>query len=646
MEKIYQWFPETKTYKEIQPHEIVLSGLVLYWDTETTGLSWVRDKIFMHSFGDENNTYLIDVREGTGVVTETLYSVLRDSNVIKRIYNAKFDAQMIYKEGINVCNMQDVFIYAKLFPKHFVGGYKLKDHIVPQLLGETTEEKDAVSSFFKGTPAAHKTTSSYIYTIQQGLFTSDDDKVINKVKTKVKREKQEKQDKDYTKLPEEILIPYAAEDIVLMRKVMDKMMLDAAEHYEQVQDLLDLEHNVQPVIIKIERAGLAVDEQLLKSVQPEIDAKAEAALNQFYDLSGADRATFDPYSPEHLQELFYDKLGEKVSGLTDAGYKLKQKKGFLAPEEMRKYASTDKWALKKFKHPCAKYLEQYNIYDVIANGFIPNLLENSVDGIIYANFNQLGAISGRMSCSDPNLENIPAKGEGEVLRKSIIARPGYNLLKIDASQIEYRIFAHYVGDASMIQSFKDGVDYHQRTAELMGVERRDAKTLNFGLIYGMGVQTLADALAVDYNVAQTLFDTYFKRIPKIKSLRYKIKDVVRQRGYVRTLLGRRRYLTNDKSYIGMNAIVQGTAADIFKMMVVAVDRFLTAGGYKTRIINLVHDEILFELWIGEEHIIPELKRIMKSVVSTEKDTGVPQLLVPLDVVASVGKNWLETEEVK
>ena len=226
MEKIYQWFPETKTYKEIQPQDVVLSGTVLYWDTETTGLSWVRDKIFMHSFGDETNTYIVDVRKGIGPVIENLYNALQEPGIVKRIYNAKFDTQMVYKEGVNVVNTQDVFIYAKLFPKHFVGGYKLKDHVVPQLLNETTEEKDAISGFFKGTPAAHKTTATYIYTIQQGLFTSDDDKVIAKVHTKVKREKQEKQDKDYTKLPLELLIPYAAEDIVLMRKVINKFLTD------------------------------------------------------------------------------------------------------------------------------------------------------------------------------------------------------------------------------------------------------------------------------------------------------------------------------------------------------------------------------------------------------------------------------------
>lgn len=665
MEKLFEYNPDTKKYRELSGvADIHLTDDVMFWDTETTGLSWKRDRIFCHSFsGWSGMVYVLINREyepalkkfvlgaEAGEVETFLHQMLEDEALPKFIYNAKFDVLMVLQDGCVVKNEVDAFILMKLFPK-LLTGYKLKEHVAPQFLGLKTDAKDDIDDFFKGgktvATEVRKPGQKYIMTIQQNLFDSADDKLLAKTKTSSPRKPKEKMgDKEYIQLPDDILVPYAGEDIVLLRAVVLKCFNDGKEHYTEIGELLEIENYIQREVVKeMEVTGCAIDVPLLKSEQPAYAAKAAEALEKFYIAAGVDRESFDVQSADCLKDLYYRTLGEPIQNYTKAAKEINKTELIQMPFEKRmEYAAVDKWALAKMSHPSAKLLMEFNKFDGIADGFIPNLIENSYeeDGgyVTHASFNQLGAVSGRLSCSQPNLENLPnpkEESDGLVLRKAIIARAGYQILSIDESQIEYRLFAHYIKNPVIIQAFKDGVDFHQRTADMLGVERKAAKTINFGLIYGMGAAALGDKLNVTTEDAKKIMDAYFKAIPEIKTFRNQITEAINTKGYVRTILGRRGYLEKRFAYTGLNRVVQGSAADLFKKAFVEIHKFLKAGEYRTRIINLVHDEVLFELHNDEHAIIPELCRIMRDV---GKD-----LRVPLEVNCEIGPNWGSMTELK
>lgn len=662
MEQLFEYNPDTKTYRELNGIEdIHLSSDTIFWDTETTGLSWIKNRVFCHSFGELTGpVYIIVSREKVGSkyeadaeqgpVTEFLLQMLEDPELIKWIYNAKFDALMVRQDNCIIQNEKDAFILMKLFPKYMTA-YKLKEHVAVQFLGMNIDAKDEIEDFFKnrGNPSAvpRQAATKYIYTIQQGLFTSDDDKVIGKAKIgKIKRAPKEKGDKEYISLPEEILVPYAAEDIVLLRETVKKCLADGKEHYENIKELLEIENYIQRNVVKeMEIVGCAVDVPLLKSEQPVFEAKATEALNKFFELSGLDSNTFDVMSADHLKDFYYRKCKEPLIKYTKAARELDKKElEALTFEKRLEYASVDKWALMIMKHPSVQPLLDFNKFDGIADGFIPNLIENSYaeDGgfVTHASFNQLGAVSGRLSCSAPNLENLPnpkEEADGLVLRKAIIARPGYKILSIDESQIEYRMFAHYTKSKKLIQGFIEKKDYHQLTADIINKSRKDAKTVNFGTIYGMGLNTLSDKLGCPVSEARRIMEALYGGIPEFKTLQYQIREVVKQRGFVRTILGRRCYLQTKFAYQGLNRIIQGGAADLFKKAIMLIHIFLKENNLKTRMINLVHDEILFELHDTEHWIIPTLCKIMIDVGDV--------LIVPLDVNVEIGSNWGEMEEI-
>lgn len=631
-EKLYQYDPETKTYAVMDRGEDVVQALktvpMLFWDTETTGLRR-SDKIFCHSFcGPRGPAWILDIREGGGPVLAQLYGTLGQAQITKYAYNAKFDRAMVLNEGVTVRGCVDAFIMAKLYPAQF-RNYKLKEGVAEKL-GLSVAAKENIDDWFKnksGTPVAKaQSKTKYIMTIQPGLFTADDDRVVKKVKA-AKQPRVKKNDigdnRDYTALPTELIIPYAGEDVVLLR---DAVALMSQYDYDDVKELFKLEHSVQDVILAMERQGCRVDIGFLKQIQPEFRARASAKLEEFFTCVGISEIndrTFDTRSPEAFVDLFYKRLRQPIINYTN---------------DTNKTPSTDKWALMKMKHPAAKLFLEFNELDNLAENFIENLISNSdSNGWCWPQFNQLGARTGRLSANNPNTENIPIQGEGGALRKAFVGREGFDICSIDQSQIEYRIFASDLGNAGLIQGFKDGKDYHQQTADLMGVDRKTAKSINFGLVYGMGAKALADKLGVGTSEGYRYYDKYFAAIPEVTKLKQKIAGVIADRGYIKTLLGHRQYLSIDKAYVGLNYRCQGSAANIFKRMMVAINDYLVANALQTRIINLVHDETVLELHRDEHHILEDLAIICEAQA--------PELKVPLSVDISVGPTWGDMVEI-
>jgi DNA polymerase-1 len=272
---------------------------------------------------------------------------------------------------------------------------------------------------------------------------------------------------------------------------------------------------------------------------------------------------------------------------------------------------------------------------------------------IHTSFNQTVTATGRLSSSDPNLQNIPVRGEeGREIRKGFVAEDGWYLLSADYSQIELRIFAHYSRDAAFIEAFSRGEDIHTRTAsEIMGLPmdkvtqemRRIAKTINFGIIYGMGPQTLAEALGIDVKSAKDYIASYYERYQGVARYREEVIGLAREKGYVTTLFNRRRYLPDinhgqrviraEAERMAINTPIQGTAADLIKKAMIRIHGALKRERLRARMVLQVHDELLFE--------VPEEEMGRVGAMVKEEMEGVYDLHVPLKVAISTGKNWDE-----
>jgi DNA polymerase-1 len=281
---------------------------------------------------------------------------------------------------------------------------------------------------------------------------------------------------------------------------------------------------------------------------------------------------------------------------------------------------------------------------------LPKLIHQKT-GRLHTSFNQTATATGRLSSSNPNLQNIPIRSEeGRRIRAAFVPEPGYVLLSADYSQIELRLLAHLSQDRVLIESFQKGQDVHARTAaELFQVpvkavtadQRRQAKTINFGIIYGMGALRLARSLDIPFKTAQEYISQYFSRYGGIKGYMDGILTEARARGYVVTLQGRRRYMPDLQSKnmqlaaaaerMAVNMPIQGTAADLIKMAMVAIDRRLLQDRLRTRMLLQVHDELLFEV---PEKEVDKVKKTVREIME-----GVMPLRVPLKVDLGVGANW-------
>lgn len=428
---------------------------------------------------------------------------------------------------------------------------------------------------------------------------------------------------------------YSAEDawvaVMLWEKFRPELQAQGL-----MQVFAEVDMPLVPVLARMEMTGVAVDTDWLRQLSQSFGAELQAIESR---IQAHTNGPVNLNSPKQLAKLLFEDLGLPVQSKTKTGY------------------STDASVLETLSplHEVPRLLLEYREISKLMGTYVDPLpdMRDPKDGRIHGSFHQAVAATGRLSSSDPNLQNIPIRTErGRSIRRAFIASPGNVLLSADYSQIELRILAHMSGDPDLTDSFQKDEDVHRRTAsEIFGVGLREvddrqrgiAKAINFGLMYGKSAFGLAQELHIPRKEAADIIERYFKRYHQVKRFLDGLIQEARERGFTTTLLGRRRFLRDIHSKnhavranaerMAMNAPIQGTAADLMKLAMVDIDDALAAGGYRSRLIVQVHDEVLLDCPKEEAQ---EVQRMV-----CQKMESAMKLSVPLKVNSGLGQNWME-----
>jgi DNA polymerase I len=416
---------------------------------------------------------------------------------------------------------------------------------------------------------------------------------------------------------------------VLREKLVEQ---EAERLFEQI------EMPLVTVLARMELRGVRIDTQRLAAMSAELDGRMRTLLAEIHGLAGGE---FNVHSPPQLREVLFEKLKISPRGVR------RGKTGL----------STDVDVLTRLarEHPLPQKILDFRSLAKLKSTYVDALpaLVDPATGRIHCSFNQTVAATGRLSSSDPNLQNIPIRTEeGRRIRQAFLPAPGQRLISADYSQIELRVLAHVTADATLISAFRNREDVHVRTAaEVFHVDpalvsaeqRRAAKVINFGILYGMGPSRLSKELGINFEEAQTYIESYFARYPGVQKYVESTLEAARKTGFVTTLLGRRRFIPDLTSTEGgvrqfaertaVNTPIQGTAADLIKAAMVAIDRRLTAAGSGAGMILQVHDELILEAPEAEVSTVAALVR--------EEMEGAARLSVPLEVAVGVGSSWAE-----
>jgi DNA polymerase-1 len=430
---------------------------------------------------------------------------------------------------------------------------------------------------------------------------------------------------------------YAAEDADVTLQLHRAMW----PHIENNQGLRFIYEKIELptaiVLQKIERNGVLIDTGLLETQSNQLGKRMLEMEAKAYELAGQ---PFNLNSPKQIGEIFFDKLKLPVVKKTPSGT-----------------PSTDEEVLQKLaeNYPLPKILLDYRGLSKLKSTYtdkLPKMVDPD-SGRVHTNYAQAVAVTGRLASNEPNLQNIPVRtAEGRRIREAFIAEPGNVIVSADYSQIELRIMAHISGDPSLLRAFSEGEDVHRATAaEIFGVtpievspeQRRYAKVINFGLIYGMSAFGLASNLGIERSAAQMYIDKYFTRYPGVAQYMAETRLAAKEHGYVETVFGRRLWLSEINSPNGprrqaaeraaINAPMQGTAADLIKMSMIAVQDWLEAERLRSKMVMQVHDELVLE--------VPETELSYLRGKLPELMSGVATLKVPLIAEVGVGKNWEE-----
>ncbi len=442
----------------------------------------------------------------------------------------------------------------------------------------------------------------------------------------------------FSKVPVERAAEYACEDAEVtlqLKKVLDERLKEAGN-----QELFyELEMGLLPVLVDMEAIGVRVDSNAFERMSNRFSEELARIRSEIYEEAGME---FNINSSRQLGFVLFEKLGLPTQGKTS---------------RTRAYATDihvlNKLAAMEFCIP--KLLLQYRSLSKLKSTYLDALVKmvNPETGRVHTSFNQAVTATGRLSSSNPNLQNIPIRTRaGRDIRKGFVAEPGHVLLSADYSQIELRVFAHYSGDAALIEAFRQDEDVHARTAsELFAVKegppsaemRRIAKAINFGIIYGMGPHKLSGELGIDHATAKEYIETYYRKHEGVLRFREDMIERAKRDGYVTTLFNRRRYLPDihhrsrvvrgEAERMAVNTPIQGTAADLIKKAMICIHRQLEEEGFHARMILQVHDELLFEMPEGELDSVHRLAR--------REMEGVHELNVPLKVDTGSGLTWAD-----
>ena len=441
----------------------------------------------------------------------------------------------------------------------------------------------------------------------------------------------------FDKIALDVASEYAAEDADVTMKLHQTLFPELEKTPTLLKLFNEIEMPLVRVLSHIERNGVLIDPQKLLAQSQEIEQRLAEVEAEVHQVAGQE---FNLASTKQLQEILFEKLGLPVKKKTPKG----------AP-------STNEEVLEELAqegHIVPKLLIEHRGLSKLKSTYTDKLPQmiNPKTGRVHTSYHQAVTATGRLSSSDPNLQNIPIRNEeGRRIRQAFIAREGYKIVAADYSQIELRIMAHLAHDEGMLKAFTEGKDIHRSTAaEIFGVsleevtneQRRNAKAINFGLIYGMSEFGLSNQLGISRQEARTYMDAYFNRYPNVLQFMTDIKAKAAEQGYVETLLGRRLYLPEIKSSNGMrrkaaervaiNAPMQGTAADIIKVAMIGIDKMIF-GDENIKMIMQVHDELVFEVKAERvDHYSQLIKAEMEKAI---------KLHVPLIADVGVGDNWDE-----
>lgn len=572
-------------------------------DTETTSLDYMEADLVGVSFSlmagqgvyiPFGHDYLGAPKQlARDIVMAKLKPLLENSSLKKVGQNLKYDMSVlaqhgIYLDGVEFDTMLESYVLDSVATRHDM------DSLAEKYLGETTTKFSDIA----GKGSAQLT---------------------------------------FNQIAIEQAAPYAAEDADITFRLHEVLLPQLKEHKYLMLVLKSIELPLLPILSKIERTGALIDETLLFQQSTELTQRINELEVEAWELAGQQ---FNLASPKQIGEILFTKLEIPILKKTAKG----------APstkEEVLQELAMD--------YPLPKVLLEHRGLAKLKSTYTDKLptMINAKTGRIHTSYHQAGTATGRLSSSDPNLQNIPVRNsEGRRVRQAFIASPGCKIVAADYSQIELRIMAHLSEDPNLVSAFAAGKDIHQATAaevfslapEAVSTEqRRSAKAINFGLIYGMSAFGLAKQLNIGRKQASEYIDTYFQRYPGVLSYMNNVRSSASENGYVETHFGRRLYLPEINSRNGMrrqaaertaiNAPMQGTAADIIKLAMISVDNWLQDSNLKSVMIMQVHDELVLEV---PEH---ELLDVTTGLVRHMENAA--DLKVPLVVDVGVGENWDE-----
>ena len=588
------------TEEQLQQWREKLSNASLFAiDTETNSLNYMQAKLVGLSFALENGeaAYLplqhhyLDCPQQLSwkTVLAELKTVLEDPNIKKVGQNLKYDLTILARHGVE---LQGV-VYDTMLESYTLdstGRHNMDDLAKRFLHHDTIHFEDLAG---KG----------------KGQLTFDQIEIDKAAE-------------------------YAAEDADVTFKLHQVLWPQLNQTPSLVKLFTEVELPLSQVLARMERNGVLIDSDLLYQQSQEINARLIQLEQQAHQLAGQ---AFNLASTKQLQEILFGKLGLPVLKKTP-------KRAPSTNEEVMEELA--------YEHELPKLLVEHRGFSKLKSTYtdkLPQMIDPNT-GRVHTSYHQAVTITGRLSSSDPNLQNIPTRSEeGRKIRQAFIAPQGFKVVAADYSQIELRIMAHLSADAGLAYAFSHGLDVHRSTAaevfdvpleQVTSQQRYRAKAINFGLIYGMSAFGLARQLQIPRNEAQTYIDRYFHRYPGVKQFMNDIQEKAKQQGYVETLLGRRLYLPELKSSNGMrrkaaervaiNAPMQGTAADIIKKAMIDIDRFI-ADKEDIRMIMQVHDELVFEV---KEDKVEYYEKIIKDMME-----NAVKLSVPLIVEVNFGDNW-------
>jgi DNA polymerase-1 len=564
---------------------------VVAFDTETTGLDTRTDTMVGFSFAiDEARAYYVPIAHnylGVGdqiersVALEAIVRLMR-SRVVGQ--NLKFDLGLLYRMGLEeITPHADTMIMAWLLdPGSKVG----LDALAHKMFGYTMR--------------------SFKETVKKG--------------------------ENFASVPIEEATFYAAEDAWMTLRLFHALShLFTLADPRIAEEAREVEYPFINVLIRMEAQGIKVDTDYLHRIRTEMSRRLDALTRTIYDEAGTE---FNIRSTQQLGAVLFQQLGLKGGKKTKTGY------------------STNEAVLQKLRdaHPIISHILEYREYQKMLSTYVEPLMklaQNDPGHRVYTHFLQTGTATGRLSSRDPNLQNIPVRSElGRSVRRAFVAEEGFRLISIDYSQIELRLLAHFSGDAALREAFAHGHDIHLATAiKLFGeadapAKRAIAKSINFGLLYGMGSRKLADELGISTAEAKEIIQAYFATFPTVKRYLEQIQDDAKHHGYVETLLGRRRVFDYDnaggmqKAAIlreAVNTVFQGSAADLIKLAMLTIDRTVRAENWPVRMLLQIHDELIFEAPQEEaEAVAKRLQAIME---------GVYRLEVALECSVSIDTSW-------